>query len=279
MAFGAMLQFFFLAFAFYFPLSTSSPLPSLNYYDANSAHDQHIIREWYNMVKIPLDDTTSMQQLTNEAKDTTGKPVGSRMLEYLHRVMQWQYQSKCAGVPGLTIAECLTVQMYTDGFYIEYNQATTNRNWRPYRVYTTLMMSALRKLSKIDPVPPGYTLYRGINFKATPPTSKRIVWKALTSTSLNIAVAKQFAGKNGMIFRFKPPSSRFAAKVSKLSRYNQDEVLLFPFEAFDLLFVDKWGGFNFKTSKTQSLLAHSYCTPNSLEWACFRKGLCSAIAC
>ena len=269
-----MLPVLFLAVAYTFQLSTSYPLPSLIYYDANN--DLHIIREWYNMVKIPIDETTSMMQLNNEASN---KPVGSRMLEYLKRVTQWQYQSKCASVPGLTLAECLAVQMYTDGFYKEYNNAMTNRNWKPYRVYTTIVMSALRKLSKIDPVPPGYTLYRGINFKATPPTSKRIVWKALTSTSLNIAVAKQFAGKNGMIFRFKPPSSRFAAKVSKLSRYNQDEVLLFPFEAFDLLFVDKWGGFNFKTSKTQSLLAHSYCTPNSLEWACFRKGLCSAIAC
>src|SRR6218665_347392 len=136
---GGMLPIFSLAFAFSFQLSTSSPIPNLNYYDANSAHDQHIIREWYNIVKIPLDDTTSMTQLTNEAMDKTGKPVGSRMLGYLQRVLQWQYQSKCAGVPGLTLAECQAVQMYTDGFYIEYNNATTNRNWKPYRVYTTII--------------------------------------------------------------------------------------------------------------------------------------------
>lgn len=237
-----MLPVLFLAVAFTFQLSTSYPLPSLIYYDANN--DMHIIREWYNMVKIPIDETTSMMQLNNEASN---KPVGSRMLEYLERVTQWQYQSKCASVPGLTLAECLAVQMYTDGFAFEYNPAMIKRNWRPYRVYTTTVISALQKLSKIYPIQPGLTLYRGISFKASPPTSKTIVWKALTSTSLNIEVAKRFTGKNGMILKFKPPSSSYAARVGILTRYiEEDEVILFPLRRFDFLFVDSWGGFNFR---------------------------------
>ena len=269
-----MLPIFFLTFVFIFQLSTSSALPSLIYYDAT--RDKHIYQEWYNMVKNPLEERTSMMQLINEANDVTGK-TGTQMMYFLQRAMQ--LQNMCVGVPGLTIAECLVVVMYTEGFYYEYNPAMTNRSWSSYRVYTTLMMSALRKLSKIDPIPAGLTLYRGINFKASPPTSKHIVWKAFTSTSLNLEIAKAFAGHNGMIFKFKPPSSRFAAKVSKLSRNHQDEVILFPFEAFDFLFVDSWGGFNFQTSRNLNLLTPPYCPTNSLEWACFRKGLCNGMAC
>src|SRR6218665_230656 len=263
-ALSAMLPIFLLAAVFTFQLATSSILPSLIYYDA--IRDKHIYQEWYNMVKNPLDERTSMIQLINEANDLTGK-TGTQMTYFLQQAKPWQ---SCT---GLTAAECLVVGMYQGYFYGEYNQATRNRNWKPYRVFTTLMMSALRKLSKIHPIPPGMTLYRGINFKASPPTSKRIVWWAFTSTSLNIEVAKGFAGHNGMILKFKPPSSRFAAKVSDY------EVILFPFEAFDFLFVDSWGGFNFQTSRNLNLLTPPYCPTNSLEWACFRKGLCNGIAC
>src|SRR6218665_813029 len=120
----AMLPIFFLTLAFTLHLPTSSPLPSLNYYDANS--DLHIIREWYNMVKIPLDGPTSMMELCSEANDKTGK-MDTQMIVYLQKVTQWQ--SKCASVPSLTVAECLVVMMYKDGFYREYDQATTNPNW------------------------------------------------------------------------------------------------------------------------------------------------------
>lgn len=214
--------------------------PRLNYYDAYS--ERHVIQDWYNnMVKSPLDETTSMIRLYDEAGNVAGKS-GSRMLEYLQRVRNYN-----KWVPGLTSAECLTVQMYTDGFAFEYNPAMIKRNWRPYRVYTTIVISALQKLSKIYPIQPGLTLYRGISFKASPPTSKTIVWKALTSTSLNIEVAKKFTGKNGMILKFKPPSSSYAARVGILTRYiEEDEVILFPLRRFDFLFVDSWGGFNFR---------------------------------
>src|SRR6218665_1784200 len=215
-----------------------SPQPSydraLDYYDAY--RDQHLILEWKAIISSPIDEWSSMQQLENEANNMNGKR-DSQMSEYLNRAMDVYHH-----VSGMTQAECLVVIMFTDdsderAFFREYNRASANRIWQPYKVYTTLLVSALRKLTEIDPIPPGATLYRGLNFKAEPPRARQIFWKAFTSTSLDIKVAEGFAGPDGTILEFQPPASRRAARIRKLSNYyEEDEVLLLPFEAFHFIY-------------------------------------------
>lgn len=254
-ALSAMLPIFFLAFAFIYQLSTTSGSSSLNYYDAES--ELNIIQEWYKIVRTPLDETTSMEQLENEARNVTGKP-STRMNEYIRRAMTLN-----KSVPGLTHAECLAVRMYTDdsdarAFYREYNVASTNRIWQPYRVYTTLLLSSLRKLAKLEPIPLDTTLYRGIRFRLEPPKATRIFWMAFTSTSLDFQTANSFAGANGTILQFRPPASRHAAQIWNLSKFPQEkEVILLPFAAFD--FQDADGReFYFSISETQELLPMAF---------------------
>lgn len=244
-----MLPIFFVAYAFIYQLPTTSGDRNLNYYDAKG--ELKIIQEWYNLVKSPLDETKALDELKKEAKSEAGKQ-GTQMNDFLTDA--FAKRKKCAQVKTLPQAECLVVMMYTNKFYIEYNQASTNRNWKPYRVYTTLLMSALKKLAGIYPLPPGTTVYRGIKVKAnSPPTGSRLFWKAFTSTSLNYEIAKEYAGEDGTILEFQLPDSRYAAKVDKLSNFPQEEVLLLPFEAFDFVKADN-KGIHFKTSKTQELL-------------------------
>lgn len=94
-------------------------------------------------------------------------------------------------------------------------------------------MSAFKKLATIDPIPRDVTLYRGVDFRAEPPKSGQIFWKAFTSTSLKIEVAKRFTGSRGTILEFQRPNSNLAARVRKLSNYyEEDEVLISPFVMF-----------------------------------------------
>lgn len=223
----------------------------LECYDAKS--QLSVIREWYNMIKSPLDKAQSIDQLLKEAKNTTGKP-GSRMLEYLKRAMK-----STKSELGLTRAECLAVLMYTDdndarAFFNEYNRASREGRWEPYRIYTTLLTSAIRKLAKSKPLSPGTYLYRGLRSRLGPPTARRLFWKSFTSTSLDYKIARDnFAGPHGIVLKFEPPVSCYAAQVGQLSTYGEEEVILLPFEAFDFLGA-KGQEFSFKTSKTQELL-------------------------
>ena len=254
----AMLSIIFLSFAFIYQLSTTFGDNRLNYYDPKI--ELGVIQNWYNMVKSPLHDDTSMTQLDNEAKSMVGQK-DRYMDKYLKRAKdlyraKWKESSKC--VSDLTRAECLVVMMFTDEFYREYNQESTKRNWKPYRVYTTLLTSALKKLAKFDPIPKGKSLYRGVKFRPLQPTSERIFWKAFTSTSLNYEIAKQFAGRDGTVLEFKSPASIVAGKVGTLTKFpQQEEVILMPFEAFDVV-PDGGQGFHFKTSKTQELLKRTF---------------------
>lgn len=228
---------------------------SVNFYDAD--RELNVIREWYKMVRTPLDETTSMKQLEDEAKNNTGKPR-TRMNEYLRRAMDSN-----RSMTGLTRPECLVVMMYTDdssnrAFFAEYNKASIIGNWQPYAVYTTLLMSALEKLAKNDPIPKDKPLYRGLSCQLKPPTASRIFWKAMTSTTLDIKVAERIAAPDGIILEFHPPASgerasRCGARVRELSSFEENEVILLPFEAFDFLGAGD-RKFHFKTSKTQNLL-------------------------
>lgn len=253
-----MLPIFFLAFAFicHLPKTAAVPSRSLQYYDADSELDVKTIKEWYDMVKTPLDEETSLDELKKEASEA-GKR-GSVMNEFLRRAIKF---NSCDKVPDLTRAECLVVTMYTAGnsetpFHSEYNAASINKEWQPYKVYTTLFMSALQKLARIYPIPKDTILYRGINYTPERPSAKHLFLKRFSSTSLNLKTAQEFAGSEGMILEFHPPHSRYAARVNKLSAlFHEDEVILPPFIAFDLLNADGSDShFKFETSEVQVLL-------------------------
>lgn len=77
-------------------------------YDVSSELD--IIREWYEMTRTPLDESTSMSQLEKEAQNKTDKtrnnharvfPTSDRFFQ----VLGWT----------ITNAECGAILMYTDG--------------------------------------------------------------------------------------------------------------------------------------------------------------------
>ena len=245
-----MFSISFLAFSFIYQLSTTSG-DSLDYYDAKKRLD--IVELWYHKVKDPLID--AITQLNAEATNQTGKN-GSRMDYYLQRAKsdyhrKWNDSIKC--VSDLTQEECLAVMMYTDEFYKEYNLASSRSIWTPYKVYTTLLTSGLKKLAQFDPIHDA-TLYLGIRFKAESPICRRIFWKAFTSTSLNVTIARGFAGLNGTVLEFRPPASSVAGKVGMLTNFpQQKEVILLPFEEFDVV-QDVDQGFYFKSTKIQKVL-------------------------
>jgi hypothetical protein len=267
-----MLPIFFLAFALVCQLQTTAaqPVPSrrpLDYYDADSKLDVNALKEWYDMVKTPLDEETSLQQLEKEALEANKiDSIDSVMYWYLGKAKtskQCLKSYRDVSVPGVSEAECLAVVMYTLGdsptpFYSQYNAASINKEWQPYKVYTTLLMSAIQKMTKIDPIPPERALYRGIKFTAERPNAERIFLKAFSSTSLDLKVAQEFAEPKGMILEFQPPHSRYAARVRKLSLlFYEEEVILPPFIAFDVLNVDGSNSdFKFKTSEVQKILPH-----------------------
>ena len=220
---------------------------TLEYYNAKSKLST--VKRWYNMVSTPFDGRRSMKLLEKEAEEVNGM-YRSSFIE-----AKAQAETKYNIFPFLTHAECVVVIMYIGelqrSFYKEYNEACRDGIWEPYEVYTTHLMSALVKLAKENPLPQGQSLYRGIREKPGPLTVNQIFWKSFTSTSLKYEVAKEFAGRDGVVLEFQPPHSRYAARVGKLSPFPEEEVILLPFEAFDVL---NGKSFQFKTSKTQELL-------------------------
>lgn len=251
-----MLPIFFLAFAFIYQLSTASAgSSSIYYYDAVDEQQVQDIQKWYNLVKGPLDNKIpAIKQLGMEATSKDGK-MNTKMNDYLSDAYKHTKRCKTANIPTLSQEECLVVMMYTGAFYAEYNEASRNRNWAPYRVYTTLLLSALQKLAKANAVASGTTVYRGIKFSLDQLTSGRIFWSSFTSTSLNENIAETYVGGDGQVITFLIQDSKYAARIPKpLSNFDQEEVLLPPFQAFDVVRNEKGKIIRFETSKTQKFL-------------------------
>lgn len=125
--------------------------------------------------------------------------------------------------------------MFTDdssekAFYKTFNIACTKKSWQSYRVFSTLLTSAIVKLGKVFPVPPNATLYRGLGHKLKPPAATRFTFKSFTSASLSLETARQFSGSNGTILSFQPQQSCRAARIENLSKFGEDEVIILPFE-------------------------------------------------
>lgn len=220
----------------------------LRVYDADKEMD--VIREWHDLVKDPIDEGTALRQLLIEACDEDNIKNPRIMCETF---LAAKSANMC--VPGLTRAECVAVTMYTmeyNGFYQEFNNASAYGVWAPYRVYTTLLFSAVKKLAAIEPVPIDASLYRGMRVTCSPPNAKRIFWKTFTSTSLNKDVASFFG--ESTFNEFKTPATIFGARIKNLSAISfEEEVLIPPFEVFDFLKADGQM-FYFSASKQQDLL-------------------------
>lgn len=147
-----------------------------------------MIREWYDMTRTVLDETISMDELENEANNITNKP-GTTLPAYFQRAID---SFKC--LAGLTNTECVAGLMYTDdssnrAFFKEFNLASINRNWQPYKVYTSVLASALNKLARLEPLHPETTLYRGLHSRLEAPPVGHIFCKSFTSTTQDIEIA------------------------------------------------------------------------------------------
>lgn len=216
----------------------------------NADKDIDTIRTWHDLVKTPIDEGTAMRQLLLESCEDEKNQV---MCQTFVRARE---ADKC--IPGLTRAECLAVTMYTaefGGFYREFNNASSYGVWDPYRVYTSLLYSAVKKLADIEPVPFDAGLYRGMWLKCKPPNATRIFWKTFTSTSLDQRIAEYFGSATTIVFQGR--ASVYGARIRNLSLIEvEDEVLIPPFELFDYLKADDQT-FYFSSSKSQDLIYES----------------------
>lgn len=219
----------------------------LRVYDADKEAD--VIREWHDLVKDPIDEETAMRQLLQEACDDDNKDLSKMCLTFVIA----KHSKKC--VPGLTMAECVAVTMYTyegNGFYREFNNASAYGVWEPYKIYTSLLFSAVKKLSVIEPIPFNSTLYRGMGVSCNRPNAKRIFWKTFTSTSFDRDIARYFG--ESTFYEFLPTATLFGARVKNLSFIGEEEeVLIPPFEVFNFVKADGQK-FYFSSSRTQDLL-------------------------
>ena len=145
--------------------------------------------------------------------------------------------------------------MYTrDGFYPYYNYQLRKGNWKIFKVFTTLLISAIKKLNKMHPLKIGMHVYRGMKDYYHLPSAKSLYFKQFTSTTRNIGTAKDFTNGDGMIFTVKVNVNILAASVKDLSPFpKEDEILFSPFVALD--FVNgTHSTMYFKTSDKQEFM-------------------------
>lgn len=220
---------------------------TLRAYDAD--RDLETIRRWHDLIKAPVDASTAMRQLLVESCDDEERDVMCNTFLFARRE-----RKPCPS--GLTSAECLAVTMYSaevaGGFYRVFNNASAYGVWEPYRVYTSLLYAAVRKLAAIEPVPVGAKLYRGMSLACRPPDARRIFWKTFTSTTLDEEIAGYFGSMTSLVFEGQ--ATLVGARIKNLSLIEmEEEVLIPPFETFDFLKADKQT-FYFSSSKEQELL-------------------------
>lgn len=225
---------------------------TLRAYDADK--DLEKIRQWHDLIKAPVDASTAMRQLLIESCDDVERYIMCNTFLFARRE-----RKPCPS--GLTSAECLAVTMYSaevaGGFYREFNNASSYGVWEPYRVYTSLLYSAVKKLAAIEPVPVGAKLYRGMSLVCRPPDAKRIFWKTFTSTTLDEEIAGYFGSLTSLVFEGQ--ATLVGARIKNLSLIEiEDEVLIPPFETFDFLKAEQQK-FYFSSSKEQELLRDGSC--------------------
>lgn len=121
--------------------------------------------------------------------------------------------------------------MYSTDFHKTYNQNVRNQNWEPYKVFSALLYSAVKKISHNNPLPKEITLYRGLNKRFLINTTERFYFTQFLSTSLSKEDAARFGSKTSLIFII----PKLAANLNALTQEGEQVVLLTPFEAFEVV--------------------------------------------
>ena len=169
------------------------------------------------------------------------------ILEESQRIASDRLSRLPAGALRLTEDEALAVAAYTfdlgvisesegaDNLFNQLNDCLRERNslrMAQLRPYLSFLLGALAKFPAVE-----MTLYRGIPAESLGIVQERykvgtrIHWSAFTSTSTDIAMAKQFAqGPGGIIFRVNVRNGRCVSLYSY--HMAENEVLLSPNSAF-----------------------------------------------
>ena len=165
------------------------------------------------------------------------------IVEDCKEVTSSKLQHLPAGIARLSHDDAFAVAVYSydlllkskdvdgrDNFFVQLNErlrlreATVVRNLRPYLFY---LFHALDQLPRYEGV-----VLRGIPAAALDvvkeryTTGREIFWSAFTSTTTDIATAKNFAQAGGIVFRVRVGDGRLIKAYSALP--NEDEVLLKP---------------------------------------------------
>lgn len=148
-----------------------------------------------------------------------------------------------APVDELTSAERVAVAMYTDqrSRFNRRHKAALDRNlWERYVIYSSLLQSAVTKLSTHYPTSPSKPLYYEEPKCSRPPRnnrifcSKRIFWKSFMLLTLHYPGPKLF---KLTALKFEPPlmtihGGRIPIELSMVN--SSTEVLIPPFEVFEI---------------------------------------------
>ena len=150
---------------------------------------------------------------------------------------------QAAGEPRvLSNCQALAVALYTydlgaasasgggDNFFAAFNdvlRCRASERMQALRPYLYYLMTGLERLPTF-----AGTVYRGIpeaeldTIRRTYRKTRHVWWSAFTSTSTSVALAKQFAGKGGVVFRIEVEDGR---RISEYSHFQHEgEVLLNP---------------------------------------------------
>lgn len=151
--------------------------------------------------------------------------------------------------PPLFQAECIAIKMYTTDFYESYNEEFRKGNLKKFLIYTSLLHSAVMKLSQ--QLKNVVNVYRGVSKAFSYPKSP-YHFKQFTSTSLSKEVAERFSETKKLLkFEFNPNS--LIAKVAMLSQSPLElEFLVSPFQAI-----------KFDREEESYIVFKSYGDPNS----------------
>lgn len=134
-----------------------------------------------------------------------------------------------------------------------YNSDIRNKTWEPYKVLTSLIHSGLRKLSAYRHLPRNTILYRGLKKVFTINAKGRFYFPQFVSSSLNESVAKWYGNKTRVLYVEVP---KIAANLEGLTEIREEEVLLSPFEAFEV--INKTGNaFYLRSSDVQDFIVRS----------------------
>lgn len=154
-------------------------------------------------------------------------------------------------------SECRAVYMYSTNFYDTYNTNIRDGQRNYYKTFTSLLYSALVKLSRLRPLPENTVLCRGLrghfHINRSP-----LHFTHFVSTSLDLDVAEGFG--NDTLMRIKTNDLKLGAMLHGLVKFEiEREVLLTPFETFEVIssFMDndyKRVIINFKSSSDQQFL-------------------------